>query len=57
VLVIESRSGDRIFESVELNDHKVLTTFSEADARVLRSVSTPRQERGASVLSAALAFF
>jgi hypothetical protein len=33
VLVIESRSGDRIFESVELNDHKVLTTFSEADAR------------------------
>lgn len=33
VLVLESKSGDRIFEGVKINDDKVLETFSAADAR------------------------
>ena len=32
-LVLESKSGERIFESVQINDNKVLETFSEKEAR------------------------
>jgi hypothetical protein len=33
VLVLENKAGERIFESVQINDSKVLETFSEAEAR------------------------
>ena len=33
VLVLESKSGDRIFDETKINDEPVLATFAEADAR------------------------